>query len=99
MAAGHSDYQHGTMPVNAQEGAFKGFMAITKYGGAFIVIALLMPTLFFGANMGWMSALITSLVVGIVIGVALKFKGAWYASIIGLAVVTGILCALFSSLT
>ncbi len=99
MAAEHSDYKHGTMPVEAQASAFKGFMGITIYGGAFIVVAVLLPTLIFGANMGWMAALITTLVVGIVMGMALKLKGAWYATLIGLAIVTAILCAIFSSLT
>lgn len=99
MAAGHSEYTHGTMPVSAQEGTFKGFMAVTMYGGAFTVVSLLFPTLVFGANLGWLPALITSLVVGIVIGMALKLKGAWYASIIGLAAVSGLLCLIFSSLT
>lgn len=98
MAADHSDYTHGTMPVDAQEGTFKGFMGITMYGGALIAIVLLMPTLFYGANMAWMPALITTLIVGVVIGLALKFKGAWYASIIGLAIVTAIVCALASAL-
>lgn len=99
MAAEHSDYEHGTMPVDAQAGTFKGFMVFTMYGGAFVVIVLLFPTLFYGANMAWAPALLTSLIVGIVIGLGLKFKGAWYASIIGLAIVTGLLCAFFSAFT
>lgn len=99
MAANHSDYTHGSMPVEAQEDTFKGFMGITMYGGAFITIVLLFPTLFYGANMAWFPALVASLIVGIVIGIALKFKGAWYASIIGLAIVTALACAFFSAIT
>lgn len=99
MAAEHSDYEHGSMPVDAQAGTFKGFMGLTMYGGAFIVIVLLFPTLFYGTGLGWLPALVTSLIVGVVIGMALKFKGAWYASIISLAIVAGLLCAVFSALT
>ncbi len=99
MAAEHSDYSHGTMPVQAQRGTFSGFMAVTIYGGAFLVVTLLFPTLVFGVNLGWFPALAATLVVGIVIGLALKLKGAWYATLIGLAIVSAILCALFSALT
>ncbi len=98
MAAEHSNYVHGEMPVEAHRGTFSGFMALTKYGAAFLVVTLLFPTLFFGTSLGWLPALVTSFVVGIVIGVGLRFKGAWFASIGGLAVVTGLLCALFSAL-
>lgn len=99
MAAEHSDYTHGTMPVEAQEGTFSGFMSLTTYGGAFIVVALVFPTLIFGVNLAWLPALIASVVLAIVLGVVLKLKGTWYASMIGLAIVTGLLCLIFSSLT
>lgn len=98
MAAGHSDYTRGEMPVEAQRGTFQGFMNWTIYGGAFIVIVLLMPTLVFGANMTWMSALIATVVVGIVLGIALKLKGAWYAVVIGMAIITALLCLLFTAI-
>lgn len=98
MAAGHSDYTHGEMPVEAQEGTFKGFMNWTMYGGAFIVIVLLMPTLVFGANLAWTTSLLATVIVGIVIGLALKLKGAWYAVVIGLAILTALLCLIFTSI-
>jgi len=96
MAAGHSDYTRGDMEIEAQRDTFTGFMAWTAYGGAFLVVLLLFPILVFGANIAWLPSLIVSIVVGIVIGLALKLNGAWYATIIGLGIITGLLCALFS---
>ena len=94
MAAGHSDYHHGEMPVEAQSGTFKGFMGITMYGGALLALIVLMPTLVYGVNLGWLTALFITLVFGVIIGVALKLKAQWYASIVGLAVFTAIVCGL-----
>lgn len=99
MAAEHSDYSRGEMPVDAHRGTFGGFMAGTTYGSAFIIVSLLMPTLVFGANLGWLPSLIASLVVAIILGMALKLKGAWYASMIALAVITGVLCLFFTAIT
>lgn len=95
MAAGHSDYTRGEMPVDGHRGTFTGFMAGTKYGGAFLIVILLFPTLVFGTSISWFPALIATLIVGIVIGAALKLKGAWYAALIGLTVVTALLCLIF----
>ncbi len=98
MAGSHSDYKHGDMEITAQKGTFDGFMFGTIYGGAAIIVGLLFPILVFGAGLSWMPALIASIVVGVLIGLALKLKGAWYATLIGLGIITAILCAIFSAL-
>jgi len=98
MAAEHSDYVHGTMGVDDHRGTFGGFMSGTKYGGALIVLVVLMPTLVFGTALTWFPALIITVIVGILVGLALKLKGGWYASVIGLAVFTAIICVLLSAL-
>lgn len=93
MAASKSDYKRGEMEINAQKGTFSGFMAGTVYGGAAIIVGLLFPILVYGVNLSWAPALITSIVVGILIGIGLKLKGAWYASLIGLGILAAIICA------
>lgn len=98
MAAEHSDYVRGTMPVNDHRGTFGGFMSTTRYGGSLIALIVLMPTLVFGTALTWLPALIVTLVVGIILGISLKLKGGWYAGIIGLSVFTAIICALLSAL-
>ena len=96
MAGGQSDYTRGDMEIKAQRGTFDGFMVGTIYGGAALVVILLFPILMFAVHLGWLPSLIVSVVVGIIIGMALKLKGAWYASLIGLGLVTGIVSFIFS---
>lgn len=92
MAGGNSDYQHGTMEVGAQSGTFSGFMSGTVYGGAAIALVVIMPTLVFAVGMHWFPALVATVILGFVLGVALKLKGAWYVSVVGLAILTAIIC-------
>ena len=97
MAGGHSDYHRGSMPIQGQKETFDGFMNWTVYGGAFLVVLLLFPILAICSSFGWLPSLIATLLVGILIGLGLKLKGVWYASIVILAIITGLLCALFSA--
>ncbi len=96
MAAGHSDYHRGDMPVEAQAGTFKGFMGLTVYGGALLALIVIMPTLVYGVGLGWVTALFVTLIVGFIIGVALKLKAQWYAVIVALAIFTAIVCGLLT---
>lgn len=98
MAAGSSNYNRGEMNVKAQSGTFGGFMGLTKYGGTLVALIVLMPTLVFAVGMGWFSALIVSLIVGFVIGLALKFKAIWYVILVATAVFVGVVSFLLSLL-
>lgn len=98
MAGGHSDYNRGDMPIEGQKATFGGFMNWTVYGGAFLVVILLFPILVFAANFAWLPSLITTVVVGIVMGLALKLKGSWYASIIMLGIITAVIWAILSAI-
>ena len=96
MAGGHSDYTHGTMKVDAQSGTFSGFMDGTKYGGALIALTVIMPTLVFAVGLHWFPALFATLIFGVILGLALKFKGGWYVGLIGLAILTAFASILLS---
>ncbi len=99
MAGAHSDYKKGEMEVDAQRGTFDGFMGLTVYGGGMIALALLFPILTVGGvGLPWFPALIITVVAGIIMGLALKLKGAWYATIIFIAIITAIVCAIFSAI-
>lgn len=98
MAGSSSNYNRGDMDVKAQSGTFGGFMGMTKYGGAAVALIVLLPTLVFGVGMGWLTALVATVVLGVLIGIALKFKGVYYVSLIGAAVFTAIACALLTAL-
>lgn len=91
--AGHSDYKRGEMEVVAQKGTFSGFMGFTMYGGCLIALGLLFAIFTVGGvGLAWPPALLLTLVIGVLMGLALKLKGAWYASIIVMAVITAIAC-------
>ena len=96
MAGGHSDYQHGTMKVDAQSGTFSGFMGGTKYGGALIALFVIMQTLVFAVGLHWLPSLIATVILGFVLGMAMKFKGGWYVGLIGLAIVVALFSLLLS---
>jgi hypothetical protein len=98
MAGGHSDYTRGAMEIDAQSGAFSGFMSGTKYGGALIALVVLMPTLVFAVGMHWFPALIATFIFGVVLGLALKLKGGWYVSLVGLSILTAFASFLLSLL-
>ena len=82
----NSNYTRGEMEITDHKGTFSGFMGTSKYGGAAIIVMLLFPILIFGVNLAWPTSLILSVVVGVLIGVALKFKAQWYAGLFGIAI-------------
>lgn len=86
MASANSDYEQGSMPVEAQSRTFGGFMNITVYGGCLIVYLLLYPTLVFSTPLTWLPSLVIAAVVGIILGVIFKLKGGWFATIIGFSI-------------
>lgn len=86
MAGGHSDYTRGTMEVGEQTGTFSGFMGGTKYGGAAVALVVILPTLIFGVGLPYFAALLATVVLGFIFGLALKLKGAWYVSLVAIAV-------------
>ncbi len=98
MAAEHSDYVRGTMEVEGHKKTFGGFMGLTVYGGAALALVVIYPTLVFGVNMSWLAALITTVILGVVLGLALKLKGGWYAALVASAVFIAIASALLAAL-
>ena len=98
MAEDETSYVKGTMGVDGHKKTFGGFMGTTVYGGAALALIVTFPTLVFGVSMGWISALIVTLVLGIILGLALKLKGAWYAGVIISAVPLAMASAMLASL-
>lgn len=89
-----TNYTRGEMNIEGHSDTYGGFMKFSKYGGAAIIVTLLFPILTFGAMLAWPTALLISVVIGIVIGMALKFKAQWFAVLIGSSVFLGVVIAL-----
>ena len=96
MAAEHTDYVHGTMGVDGHKKTFSGFMGYTVYGGAAIALIVIYPTLVFGTPLSWFASLIVTLVLGVILGIAMKLKGGWYAGMIACAIPFAIFSAVLS---
>jgi hypothetical protein len=94
-----TNYERGEMEIDGHEETFSGFMSMSVYGGAAIIVALLFPILVFAVNLSWVTSLIATVVLGVIIGMIMKFKGQWYAVLVGvsvaLAVILGIVSLLF----
>ena len=94
MAVDETNYVKGTMGVDGHKKTFGGFMGTTVYGGAGLALVVIFPTLVFGVSMGWTSALLITVILGVILGLALKLKGGWYAGVI----VSAVLVAMASPL-
>lgn len=98
MATGPSDFKPGTMPVESQTSTFGGFMNLTVYGGSLIAVILLYPILVFCTSLAWLPSLVITGVFGIILGVALKLKGGWFAAVIGLCVFLAIISVIIAAI-
>ena len=92
-------YVRGEMEVDGHEETFGGFMTISVYGGAAIIVSILLPILVFGANFGFFTSLIMTVALGIIIGMIMKFHGRWYAILIAMAVTIVIIYGLVNLIT
>ncbi|MGB6229892.1 MAG: aa3-type cytochrome c oxidase subunit IV [Litorimonas sp.] len=98
MAGTNPNYERGEMDIEDHSETFGGFMSMSVYGGAAIIVTLLFPILVFGVNLAWPAALLTTLVLGVIIGVVMKFKAQWYAVLVGMALFLGVAIGLLSLL-
>lgn len=92
-----ADYTRGEMDIHGQRSTFSAFIRMTIWGGGFTGLAVLFLSLYFAAGLGFWAALIPTTITGVLIGLALRMKAAWYVAIIGLSaliVVAGGLAAL-----
>lgn len=59
----HDHHHRGEMDIHEQQRTFHGFIVATKWCSLFIAILILFPSLLFAANVPFMGALITTIVV------------------------------------
>ncbi|MEM7729367.1 MAG: aa3-type cytochrome c oxidase subunit IV [Pseudomonadota bacterium] len=93
-----TDYERGEMKIEGHKETFSGFMNMSVYGGAAIIVSLLFPILVFGVNLGWMTSLLITVVLGVIIGVVMKFEAQWYAILVGVSVLIAVLIGILGLL-
>lgn len=91
-----SNYTRGDMVIEDHKETFGGFMNFSVYGGAAIIVTLMFPILVFGVNIAWPGALLATIILGVVLGIVMRFKGQWYAIVIGAAVLMAVVIGLLS---
>lgn len=62
MAEHASDYVHGEMPADEHERTFHGFIKLTKWGSLYLAAALVLLTLWFCTAAGFITGLISAIV-------------------------------------
>jgi len=63
MAEHASDFTHGQMDVHQQQASFAGFVNMTKWGSLAVAVIVLMATLWFCTDVGFVGWAIPPLVV------------------------------------
>lgn len=83
-----ADYTHGGMEIAEQKAMFSGFLRLVVWSCALVGVSLVFLTLHFAVGVGWFTSLGVAFVLGILIGLGLGMKSAWYGSLVGLTVLT-----------
>ncbi len=78
--AAHGDH-NGGMDIADQKATFSGFMAVTVWGSALIVMTVAGLVVAFALGAGWFSGVAVYAVLGGLAGLILRLGGAWWASL------------------
>jgi hypothetical protein len=92
------DYTRGEMDISQHKATFDGVMGVSVFASLITGLTVLYLTLVFGAEMGWLNALIASAIVGGIAGVVMKQGAGYWVTLGVLAVITVISGGLVSAL-
>ncbi len=96
-----SDYVHGEMEIDEQVRTWDGFVKLTVWGSALIMLLVGYSTFTVAMGMHWMVALAICAIGGFAAGAAMKMGAAWNATVFllaGLAVVVQIIIMITSAM-
>jgi hypothetical protein len=65
---------------------FDHFLAFSLWGTLQIIMAVALLTVAFAMNLGWMTGVGVYLAIGVVAGLALGMRGAWWALTVGVSI-------------
>ena len=88
--AAHGDSAHGHMDIKGQRETFHGFLVATVWGCGLVAMSVALLTLAFAIGAGWWAGLGAFVVIGVVVGMLFKQSGAWWAMLIGVAILSAI---------
>jgi|GEM_PF-6553612 len=90
-SAHSSDYKMGSMPIERQSDTFGGFMSISRYSGAAIVLIVFWSTIFFGMHGGTWATAFSTIGLGLLLAAGLKLRGAYIPIMVLSCLVLGVL--------
>jgi hypothetical protein len=99
VAAQDAEYHHGEMQIAEQERTFRGFVRTTLWSCELLALTLVFLTLKYSVGLDWFTSLGVSFVLGVLIGLGLGMKGAWYAALVGLGALMAIIGVIAAILT
>jgi len=79
-----ADHVRGEMNISQHKATFDGFMAVSVWGTLITALSILYFTLVFAVGYDWMASLIGCAVVGVIAGLVMNMKTAWYMTVAGL---------------
>lgn len=83
-------YHHGAMDVAEHKAAFSGFLKVTEWSSALIVMCVAGCTFAFAMGLGWWTGLIVYVVIGALAGAVLRMGGAWWVTLAISTVLLGV---------
>ncbi len=86
----HQDFHRGEMDIKDQRDTFGGFLTVTVWAGALIVMYVAMFTVAFAIGAGWLGGLAALTVIGVAAGVIFKLNATWWATLVIQVLVLGI---------
>lgn len=93
-----SDHVRGEMDISHHKATFDGFMAVSVWCSLITALSILYFTLVFAVGFDWLASLLGCAIVGVLGGLSLNMKTAWYMTVAGMFVL-GLVIGGVSSLT
>lgn len=90
MAGSAGDYHKGDMPIVEQKSTWHFFMQATWWASMVTAMILLAATLHFAAGLSWWTAMAAAIVVGVAGGLFLNLGAAFFATVVALAILGGV---------
>ena len=90
-----TDYVRGEMDIADHKSTFNGFISVSVWSSLIIGLTILYLTLVFAVGLDWMASLIGCAVIGVILGLVMKMKTAWYVTVGGMFVF-GLICGGFA---
>jgi hypothetical protein len=78
------------MDVSEQKATYEGFLVVTLWGTALVIMGVALTVVAFAMQAGWFAGLAAFVAIGVATGLLAKPGAAWWATLIVLTVLLGL---------